>query len=202
MDVLRKGRLVKQKLLFDYLHSSTNSSNSVLPFTTGWDKIWAVLWGICVNFCSRDTTISFMSCEISKVFSGLKHHKAIWKNRYYLIYLKSYLTRYLYKLEFIASFFKAVLDWLKFLAFYIKLHMPIKNSFPKWGPISSKGLTKLVFLFILFSHLRSLHYATIFAKIFFVESYYLLTSIKDLWLQEVLASQYMLQWFYSGKNHL
>ena len=49
MDVLRKGRLVKQKLLFDYLHSSTNSSNSVLPFTTGWDKIWAVLWGICVN---------------------------------------------------------------------------------------------------------------------------------------------------------
>ena len=121
MDVLRKGRLVKQKLLFDYLHSSTNSSNSVLPFTTGWDKIGAVLWGICVNFSSRGTTISFMSCEISKVFSGLKHHKAIWKNMYYLIYLKSYLTSYLYKLEFIASFFKAVLDWLKLLAFYIKL---------------------------------------------------------------------------------
>ena len=90
MDVLRKGRLVKQKLLFDYLHSSTNSSNSVLPFTTGWDKIWAVLWGICVNFSSKGTTISFinqMSCEISKVFSGLKHHKAIWKSRYFLIYL-------------------------------------------------------------------------------------------------------------------
>ena len=85
MDVLRKGRLVKQKLLFDYLHSSTNSSNSVLPFTTGWDKIWAVLWGICVNFSSKGTTISFinqMSCEISKVFSGLKHHKASWKNEY------------------------------------------------------------------------------------------------------------------------
>ena len=94
--------------------------------------------------------INQMSCEISKVFSGLEHHKAIWKNRYYLIYLKSYLTRYLYKLEFIASIFKAVLDWLKLLAFYIKFHMPIKNSFPKWGPILSKGLTKLVFLLIFF----------------------------------------------------